>query len=728
MHSTLRCFLFLFSLAHTITQGQSLLVSPTDSLVRLDGLHTESVWQRAQLATGFVLNFPNDTALAYNHTNVRVTFDANYLYLAVVCYDKDPQKRIIASSLRRDWEWDQNDNFTVYIDPFGDRTNGFTFNITPLGVEREGQMFNGERVAPEWDNKWKSAVKRFPDRWQGEMAIPFKSLRYRKNTTFFLMNFARHDLKNNQRASWRRVPIAYRISGLAFADTVRFTRPLPNPGPNISLIPYIAGNGTQNFVEGSRQPVYGFSIGGDIKVAVTPSLNLDVTVNPDFSQVEVDQQVTNLNRFEIFYPERRQFFLENNDLFANLGFEQSRPFFSRRIGIGVDTTTGLIVQNPISVGARLSGKIDKNWRIGVLSTLTGRQRERGIERELYNVAILQRQVFTRSNVVAFLVDRQSSSNSSNGPYTRVAGGEFNLLTADNRWSGKVWVHKVFRPDLTGKPTDQAAHGALLTYTSENLTVEWAHEYIGQQYQINDVGFVARQGQWGFFPNAAYTAYPEKSRFFVSHGPSAEATIYTSPRGKLLDRELNFSYDVALRNTTEASVGYYNYFIYLFSPFDPTNSDGPELPQSSTYRTHGGFWSFASDRRKLFQVQAEGWFGRYFNGTNVNVAPSISYRFQPYGSISVVAEHNNIRLPQPYNSASYWLVGPRLELSFTRSLFLTTVVQYNEQARNVNLNARFQWRFKPVSDLFVVYQENYLPPNLNIKNRFLALKLTYWLNV
>lgn len=727
MHSALRNSFFLFFLSVT-AQAQSLLVSPTDSLIRIDGLHTESVWQRAQSATGFVLNFPNDTATAYNNTDVRVTFDDNYLYVAVVCYDRDPQKRIIASSLRRDWEWDRNDNFTVYLDPFGDRTNGFTFNITPLGVEREGQMFNGERVAPEWDNKWRSAVRRFPDRWQGEMAIPFKSIRYRRNTTFFLMNFARHDLKNNQRAAWRRVPIAYNISALAFADTVRFTRPLPNPGPNISLIPYVAANGAQNFLEGDGKPYYGSSIGGDMKVAVTPSLNLDVTVNPDFSQVEVDQQVTNLNRFEIFFPERRQFFLENNDLFTTLGFRLSRPFFSRRIGIGRDTTTGQIVQNPISFGARLSGKIDKNWRIGVLSTLTGRQRARGIERELYNVAIVQRQVFTRSNVVGFLVDRQSSVNSINGPYTRVAGGEFNLLTADNRWSGKIWAHKAFRPDLEGKATESAAHGALLTYTSRNLTLEWAHEYIGREYRINDVGFVARRGQWGFFPNASYTAYPEKSQKIVSHGPSFEGNIYTGLDGRLLDRELNFLYDVALKNTTEFTVGYYDYFTYLFSPFDPTNAEGIELPQNSSYRTRGGFWYLQSDRRKLFQFQVEGWAGGYFNGTNVNVAPSISYRFQPYGSISVVAEHNDIRLPRPYNSASFWLVGPRLELSFTRNLFLTTVVQYNEQARNVNLNARFQWRFKPVSDFFVVYQENYLPPSLRIKNRFLVLKATYWLNV
>lgn len=715
------CFLCILNPLH----AQSLLVMPTDSAIQVDGLLTEHVWKQAQVATNFILNFPNDTAQAYNQTEVRLTYDRQNLYVGVICYDKDPSRRYIASSLRRDFEWDQNDNFTVYLDPFGDRTNGFTFNITPLGVEREGQMFNGERVAPEWDNKWYSAARRFPDRWQGEMVIPFKSIRYKKGTQQVLMNFARHDLKNNQRSAWRRVPIAYRISALAFADTVAFSTPLPHAGANVSLIPYVTTNGAQAFGENGYRD-YGAGAGFDAKIAVTPSLNLDLTVNPDFSQVEVDQQVTNLNRFEIFFPERRQFFLENNDLFASLGFERTRPFFSRRIGIGRDTTTGLIVQNPILYGLRLSGKVDKNWRIGLLNTQTARQSARGITPQNYTVAIVQRQVFERSNAVAFVVNREG--NTPDRPYTRVAGAEFNLLTADNRWTGKVWAHKAFLPNGDTKSLNSAAHGLFLNYTTQNLLLEWAHEYVGRDYRINDVGFVARQGQWGFFPQAAYTFYPKKSRWLVSHGPAVETRMYYGLNRRLLDREIDMFYQFALKNTTEFGVGTYDYFTYLFSPFDPTNSGGRELAAGTQYRTRGAFWFFNSDRRKLLTFQMEGWTGGYFNGRNFSISPLLNYRFQPYGSFGVTAEFNNIRMPEPYNSAAFWLVGPRLDLSFTRSLFLTTFVQYNEQAKNVNLNARFQWRFKPVSDVFIVYSENYLPQNLTVKNRALVLKVSYWLNL
>lgn len=156
LHYLRRVFRLLTGLFLTINSpAQSLLVAPTDSLIRIDGDLSEAVWQRAAIAGDFIQNFPSDTLPAYNRTDVRMSYDAHFLYLAVVCYDKNRDKSFIATSLKRDFEWDTNDNFSAYIDPFGDRLNGFTFQLTPLGVEREGQIYNGEQVAPEWDNKWR---------------------------------------------------------------------------------------------------------------------------------------------------------------------------------------------------------------------------------------------------------------------------------------------------------------------------------------------------------------------------------------------------------------------------------------------------------------------------------------------------------------------------------------------------------------------------------------------
>ena len=735
-------------IAHAQQQDRSLLVSRTDSAVNLDGELSESIWRRAAVATGFQLNFPNDVDLARNQTQVRLTFDAQYLYIAAVCLDQDRDRRFVASSLRRDFDWGENDNFTIYMDPFGDGQNGFTFNATPLGVEREGLIFNGERVSSAWDNKWRSKVKVYADRWVAEIAIPFKTIRYKGSTQRFKMNFARHDLKNNQRSSWSPVPIAYNISSLAYTGTVDFEEPLPRPGVNIAVIPYVTGGANNRFF--TENDSLGFvalneptkttaNAGFDAKIAVSSSLNLDVTVNPDFSQVEVDQQVTNLNRFEIFFPERRLFFLENADLFDSFGFEQNKPFFSRRIGIGRDRVSGQIVQNPILYGARLSGKIDKHWRIGLLNMQTARDAGRGIGAQNYTVAAVQRSVFARSNIAAIVMNRsRAGSTDAATKYTRLAGLEYNLLSADNKWTGKVFYHQALQP---GGAAGNYTHGSRLKYQDRNWNIGWLHEFVGDNYNINDIGYVARARHWQLNPELNYRWYPENNRNVVAHGPGVELKWFSNLKGRTLDRNLDLFYNIQGRNTSKITAGLYQYYTYLFFGFDPTNSGGGQLPQNTGYNQTGVFLEYVSDARKLFNWSVSGFAGGYYNGNIVSVTSQINYRFQPYGSVGLNIEHNRLRLPETYADADFWLIGPRVDVSFTRKVFLTTFLQYNQQNNNVNINSRLQWRFKPVSDLFIVYTDNYFADNtfagtssrfnFNVgapKNRALVLKLTYWLNV
>jgi hypothetical protein len=705
--------------------AQSLLVTPTDSVIRIDGDLSEAVWQRAAIAGDFRQNFPNDTLPAYNRTEVRMSYDAHFLYLAVVCYDKNRDKSFIARSLKRDFEWDTNDNFSAYIDPFGDRINGFTFQLTPLGVEREGQIFNGEQVAPEWDNKWRSAVTVFDDRWQGEMMIPLKTIRYRSGARYFLANFVRNDVKNNQRSAWKRVPVAQSPSSLAFADTLSFATPLPTPGPNLSIIPYLSGRLIDGRNEGGKL-IFAGGIGFDAKIGITPSLNLDLTVNPDFSQVEADQQVTNLSRFEIFFPERRQFFIENQDLFANFGSMRSRPFFSRRIGLGRDTSTGVIVQNPLFYGARLSGKVSKNWRLGLLNTQTAHQPEKGIPAENYTVAVVQRQVLGRSNLSAIVVNRQSLNPESDSTrFTRISGLDYNLQTANNRWTGKLFYHQAIKPY---KLTDAYTYGANLSYTSRNVAAIGSYDYIGTNYLVNDIGYVPRLGYWRYGGETITTFYIPGTRKVISHGTYLSGSLIRNADGRITDRETNYGYSVRFRNTADAYAGYFTGYTYLFLPYDPTNSDGRALAKNTSYRVRGFFWHYGSDQRKRLNAQIDGNAGRYFNGTNINIVATTQYRFQPYGALSLSAEYNDIRLPAPYKSARYLLLGPRADLTLSRQVFLTTFMQFNNQTNNVNLNARLQWRYAAVSDLYIVYQENYLPGSFASKNRALVLKLSYWLNV
>jgi Domain of unknown function (DUF5916) len=708
-------------------RNHQLLVHPTDSALVLDGDLAEAFWHRADTAGAFFLNFPNDTTYARNPTRVRVAFDQHHLYVAAECFDDDMARPATASSLRRDFEWDMNDNFIVYLNPSGDRLNGFAFAITPNGVEREGQLFNGQEVDAVWDNKWYSAVRRHADRWVAELKIPFKSLRFKHGATQWRANFARNDLKNNQISSWVPVPIAYFVSSAAFTGELLFQAPLPNPGVNISLIPYAAHRLERNYEAGT--PVAHFpSAGFDAKVAITPSLTLDLTVNPDFSQVEVDQQVTNLDRFELFFPERRQFFIENNDLFDSFGFNRLKPFFSRRVGIaGRDTVTGLIRQVPIRYGARLSGKLDANWRVGLLNVQTGQRRGQASPTDNYTVGVVQRQVFSRSNIAAIVVNRQRTAGSETDldRYTRLVGLDYNLQTEDNRWTGKVFYHQAFQP---GRPADNFVHGASLAYNVRNVSARWLHEYVGAGYNPNDVGYVARGAHLRANSEVNFTFFAKNSKKLVSHGPNAELNVFSQLNRQVTDRELDVWYRFTLANTSETGAGVYNYYTYFFFPFDPTNTGGAEIPAGSGFTYNGAFLFYQSDRRKLLTYGFEAFGGQYFNGHNFSITPEVNYRFQPFGAIGLRAEYNWLRFPAPYRSTSFWLLAPRLDLTFSRSLFFTTFFQYNQQADNVNIYTRLQWRFRPVSDLFVTYQDNYLPGNFRVKYRELTVKLSYWLNI
>src|SRR5947209_8214771 len=248
-------------------------------------------------------------------------------------------------------------------------------------------MYEGGKVDLSWDHKWKSVVRHFSDRWVLEISIPFKTLRYKKNSAYWGINFSRNDLKTTEKSSWAPVPRQFPTASLAYTGTLVWDQPPPSYGPNISIIPYVLA-GVNNDYESGKLKDFKREIGGDAKISVTSSLNLDLTVNPDFSQVDVDKQVANLSRYELFFPEKRQFFLENGDQFNNFGYPAIRPFFSRRIGLGV----------PIEFGARLSGKLDKNWRIGAMDIQTNNVSEIALPEQNFSVLALQRKIFTRSNI------------------------------------------------------------------------------------------------------------------------------------------------------------------------------------------------------------------------------------------------------------------------------------------------------------------------------------------
>ena len=395
------------------TNNYRLSIQKTNEKIKIDGVLDEVTWKNATVAGDFFMITPVDTGKATQFSEARMSFDEENLYLSIIFFNNSKQGAYVVESLKRDFSFGKNDNFIVAIDPFNNQNTGFAFGLNAYGAQWDGTMFNGRNVDLNWDTKWYSEVQFDEEKWVCEIAIPFKSIRYNEDISEWGINFSRLDLKASEKSSWAPVPRQFPSVTLAYAGALVWENPPPKQSSNVSLIPYLSNNlNSENNTTANNT----FKVGGDLKYSLTSALNLDVTINPDFSQAEVDQQVTNLDRFELFFPERRQFFLENADLFSNFGYRSIRPFFSRRIGLNV----------PIQGGIRLSGNLDENWRIGLMDIQTRQDDELNLAGENFGVVTLQRKVFDRSNISAIFVNKQVigfNENQNNTEYNQNVGLE-----------------------------------------------------------------------------------------------------------------------------------------------------------------------------------------------------------------------------------------------------------------------------------------------------------------
>lgn len=711
-------------------QQPSIIAKKATQPIRLDGILDEESWYAGRPADNFWGYFPTDTLRSDSKTEVFITYSDTHVYIGAKCYSKNSD--YIIPSLRRDFRAGGSDNITFIIDPFNDKTNAFVFGTNPYGVLREALLSNGCQNFDtdwddSWDNKWTGAAKIHDGYWACELAIPLTTLRFKEGTTSWNFNCYRFDTDANTRSTWNHVPQNQLIANLAYLGKIEWEAPLKKAKSSVSVIPYVTANTSRNFEEGEAAE-RGFDIGGDAKIAITPSLNLDLTVNPDFSQVEVDQQVINLDRFEIFFPERRQFFLENADLFGSFGDPRINPFFSRRIGVSRDTTTGQNIANPIIAGARLSGKLDNNWRLGLLNMQTAKDDNNGLPSFNYTVGAIQRKLFSRSNVGMIFVNKETfetigENNQDINKYSRVVGLDYNLASADNRWVGKTFYHQGFSPSGDG---GQFAHGTRLEYRIRPLSVRWQHQWVGENYEP-EVGFVPRRNFFSITPEMQFFFYP-LGEHLNQHNFGTRAFLLWTPGENKTDHRIEFFWQANFNNTSELNVNLTNEYVLLLNDFDPTRTGSTPLPGRTDYNFTYANLTYRSDQRPRFNYEVSPFGGQFANGYRYGMEGTLFYRYQPYGQVALNFNYSYIDLPDPYAQTALFLIGPRIDVTFTKSIFLTTFIQYNDQLENVNVNARFQWRFAPVSDFFLVYTDNYMSTDFSVRNRAIVAKLTYWLNL
>ena len=712
-------FFNLVIIAQKKNESYQLHIHKVSSTIQVDGIIDEPAWASAEVARDFFMVLPMDTSRSKVKTEVRMGYDKENLYLLAVCFHA-PQQKYMVESLKRDFSFGKNDNFLLFMDPFDDQTNGFSFGANAAGAQWDGTMFEGGKVDLSWDNKWTSVVKNYPDRWIFEAAIPFKSIRYKKGITNWGINFSRLDIIAAEKSSWTPVPRQFPTASLAYTGTLVWDEPPPEPGANISVIPYLLTGLNKNYAE-KKRAAYRKDIGVDAKIAVTSSLNLDLTVNPDFSQVEVDRQVTNLDRFELFFPERRQFFLENGDHFSNFGYTSIRPFFSRRIGLNA----------PIHFGTRLSGKINKNWRMGLMDMQTGKVDSMQLPAQNFTVVALQRRIFSRSNIGFLFINKQSvnytpgdSAKHVYSAYNRNFGIEYNLASANNMWTGKVMLLKSFSPGIAGK---NWVHAANLLYTKRKWILGWQHEFVGSKYSA-EVGYVPRKDYIKVNPSATRLFFPAKGKI-LSHGPRFSSSYFFNTALHQTDNESFLLYTFNFRKQAYFDTWLAHDYVQLLLPFDPTNSAKDTLARGTEHRWNAWGTDYISKPQQRFTYGFTSRYGGYYaNGKRLNITADIGYRFQPFVNIALNASYNNINLPLPWGHTYFWLIGSRIDVTMTNKLFFTSFIQYNEQQKNINLNTRFQWRYRPASDLFIVYTDNYYSIPFSVRNRALVLKFTYWWNM
>jgi hypothetical protein len=445
-----------------------------------------------------------------------------------------------------------------------------------------------------------------------------------------------------------------------------------------------------------------------------------LTLKPDFSQVEVDVQQTNLDRFELFFPERRQFFIENGDLFNNFGYNNLRPFFSRRIGL----------QNNILGGARLSGKLNKNWRLGIMNMQmqANEQEEYGTN---FAVLAIQRKLFQRSNIGAILVNREKFGDPSKVA-NRNIGLEYNLASSNNFWRGKIFYLNTLSPNKENK--DQLL-SADIQYTNRNISYGLKWEDVGKQVNA-ETGFVPRTGYKRLVSSFGYLFFPKSGRV-LSHGPSLELSTYFNENLKQIESENVAIYKINFLNRADLFVWTAKNKVTLLAPFDPTNYAGYFLKEGTVHRWNSRGFDFVSKPQSLITYRiATRQGGYYADGKRIRLEGEFGYRIQPYFSISLKTTYNYLsffedeRLPEKLRNKHFnlWLAGPRLDLTLTNKLFITYFFQYNKQINNINSNFRLQWRYSPASDIYFVYTDNYYAQSFKLKQRQFVLKFNYWWNL
>ncbi len=680
----------------------------------IDGALDESVWRRARPITEFLQKDPDQGAPASYRTEVRVAYDASALYVAAICYQ--PRELLRVQNLNRDFDFGENDLFGLAIDGFLDQRNAVVFQTSPFGSQRDLEVIDSNEFNSDWNARWDVRTRIHEDHWVAEMAIPWRNLRYPDGADRLGIIFARNIRHRNERTSAPAVPRAFTIYRMAYEGEL-IGLSTPRPEANIQINPYALVDQSDS-AGTSNSDLEG---GGELKWAVSQDTVLDVTVNTDFAQAEVDRQVVNLERFSVFFPERRQFFLENANLFNPSVTNWIRPFFSRRIGLD---SAGQPI--PLDGGLRLTRRSSAQ-ELGVLAM--SQQASGDNPAAVFGVARYSRNVSGQSRFGGMLTWRRDESLvtdagllPSNDNYT---------YTLDGLWrpNQTIGVHAM----VSASNDDVAGDGfgsQLWAYFENNWLYVGLLEYFNKDYEpgvgleILDTNYVMHSPAVSF--DLRSERLPAQIRSF---NPGIEAYIFQSSD----DGDLLFAYApirpfrIYFQNAAQIGLFVEPNWQRLDEPFLPAGIEiAPGDYDYTRYRIE-----LSSDQSASLSGGLNVETGDYFDGELTTYTLSARYAPLPHVELSADYEINEIQsLGILQEDETTRLLGMSLRLALNPRLQFSAFYQQNSVDDRSNWNVRLAWEYRPLSYLYLVYNRNeidgMLPPQ-GLSEQLIA-KFTYLFEV
>ncbi len=666
--------------------------------LRLDGRLDEAVYTTIHPADGLIQADPNDNVPFTERHETWVFFDDTAIYVSMRCWESRPD-RMIANEMRRDHGGvAQSDHVSFTLDTFLDRRNAVSFTVSAAGGRMDGQ-FSDERIYNgDWNPVWDAAVSRFDGGWTVEMAVPFKSLRYgpgREQVWGF--NVRRLSRWKNEMAHLTPIPRALAQRGMfiqSLAGTLVGVE-APPPAMNLEIKPYVTGNLTSDHT--ARPPVSndpGGEVGVDVKYGLGRSLTADFTYNTDFAQVEADEQQVNLTRFSLFFPEKREFFLENSGTFAFGGAgtfgaasgDTPTLFYSRRIGLNLGRSV------PIDGGGRLTGRLGR-FSLGVISIQAGDEPVSASPATNFSVLRLKRDILRKSNV-GVLVGRRSVGERRPGTNDTYgvdgAFGFYDNLTVNTYWA---------RTQTPGLGRDDTSYRGQVDYAGDRYGLQLEQLSVGNDFNP-DMGFVRRVDIRRSFAQARFSPRPKKKGLVRRYSFVASETYIETGAHRVDTRELDGSATAEFQKGDRFVLAYNRTFEYLPAPF--RIATGIAVPTGGyTYQAGRISYTFGQQRKISGTVSTE--HGTFYGGhrTIFGVA-SGRVELTPQFSAQPTVSVNRVSLPQGEFTTT--LAGTRATYTMTPLMFVSALVQYNTTAHSLASNVRLRWEYAPGSELFVVYND------------------------